>query len=129
MLKESIKGCTTIFFLIFIGYFIINIFPSIVNSYNVKNSLLSNLKDGNIYLNKKRESIIKKTNNNIEDYVFNDTDMSIDRLRNNLLKKSYEYQENSENAKNVIKKYTDIDIGEISEKIFSIENYKLKGNK
>ena len=40
----------------------------------------------------------------------------------NLLKKSYEYQENSENAKNVIKKYTGIDIGEISEKIFSIEN-------
>ena len=123
MLKENIKTCTTMFFLIFILYLIINVLPSIVSSYNTKGNILSNLEEANIYLGEKRDSIISKTNNDIEDYISNNDSISMDRLRNNLVKRSNEYQESSEKAKNLIKKYTGIDMGKVAEKFFSLESY------
>ena len=123
MLKENIKTCTTMFFLIFILYLIINVLPSIVSSYNTKGNILSNLEEANIYLGEKRDSIISKTNNDIEDYISNNDSISMDRLRNNLVKRSNEYQESSEKAKDLIKKYTGIDMGKVAEKFFSLESY------
>ena len=123
MLKENIKTCTTMFFLIFILYLIINVLPSIVSSYNTKGNILSNLEEANAYLGEKRDSIISKTNNDIEDYISNNDSISMDRLRNNLVKRSNEYQESSEKAKNLIKKYTGIDMGKVAEKFFSLESY------
>ena len=129
MLKENFKSCTTIFFLIFVLYIIINILPSVVSSYNGERSVVSNLEDANVYLGEKRDSVIDKTTSDIEDYMSRNTDVSLDRLRENILKKADKYQEDSNKMRNFVKKYTGIDIGKVAEKFFSIESYELKGNK
>ena len=114
MLKESVKCLGTVFVLLIGLYFVINIFPSIVSKYSG-----IDLNAMNEYVNEKREDISKKTGNSISDYIFANTDISLDRLRDNILKKASKSQEDSEKFNKFIKKHTGFDMDNAADKILS----------